>query len=48
VGAGAGLEHAAGAVVRFEALTYNRLEELRRVFMEPLKGLCVGETPVAH
>jgi phosphomannomutase/phosphoglucomutase len=34
-------------VVRFEARTPARLEEIRRIFMEPLKRLGVGE-PVAH
>jgi phosphomannomutase/phosphoglucomutase len=34
-------------VVRFEARTPERLEEIRRIFMEPLKRLGVGE-PVAH
>jgi phosphomannomutase / phosphoglucomutase len=35
-------------VVRFEARTPERLEEIRAIFMEPLKALGVGETPVAH
>ena len=35
-------------VVRFEARTAQRLEEIRATFMEPLKALGVGETPVAH
>ena len=34
-------------VVRFEARTPERLEEIRRIFMEPLRRLGVGE-PVAH
>jgi phosphomannomutase len=35
-------------VVRFEARTAARLEEIRRLFMEPLRRLGVGEATVGH
>jgi phosphomannomutase/phosphoglucomutase len=35
-------------VVRFEARTPERLEEIRNLFMEPLKRLGVGEAAVGH
>jgi phosphomannomutase/phosphoglucomutase len=35
-------------VLRFEARTPERLAEIQAVFMEPLRRLGVGETPVAH
>jgi len=35
-------------VVRFEARTEQRLEEIRALFMEPLKRLGVGEATVGH
>ena len=35
-------------VVRFEAKTPERLEEIRRAFMEPLRRLGVGEAAVGH
>jgi phosphomannomutase/phosphoglucomutase len=35
-------------VVRFEARTAERLEEIRSLFMTPLKALGVGEESVAH
>jgi phosphomannomutase/phosphoglucomutase len=35
-------------VVRFEARTPQRLEEIRSIFMEPLKRLGVGEATVGH
>jgi len=35
-------------VVRFEARSEQRLEEIRATFMEPLKALGVGEAGVAH
>ena len=35
-------------VVRFEARTPERLEEIRRLFMEPLARLGVGEATVGH
>jgi len=35
-------------VVRFEARTPERLEEIRGLFMEPLKRLGVGEATVGH
>jgi len=35
-------------VVRFEARTAERLEEIRSIFMTPLKALGVGEESVAH
>jgi phosphomannomutase/phosphoglucomutase len=35
-------------VVRFEARTAERLEEIRSIFMEPLKRLGVGEAAVGH
>lgn len=35
-------------VVRFEARTAERLEEIRAIFMEPLKRLGVGEATVGH
>jgi phosphomannomutase/phosphoglucomutase len=35
-------------VVRFEARTPERLEEIRAIFMEPLKRLGVGEAAVGH
>ena len=35
-------------VVRFEARTPERLEQIRALFMEPLRALGVGEAPVGH
>ncbi|TMQ69806.1 MAG: phosphomannomutase/phosphoglucomutase [Candidatus Eisenbacteria bacterium] len=35
-------------VVRFEARTEQRLEQIRAMFMEPLKSLGVGEAAVGH
>jgi len=35
-------------VVRFEARSPERLEEIRRMFLEPLKRLGVGEAAVGH
>ncbi len=35
-------------VVRFEARSPERLEEIRAMFLEPLRELGVGETPVGH
>ena len=35
-------------VVRFEARTAQRLEEIRAIFMEPLRRLGVGEAAVGH
>ncbi|HET9326925.1 MAG TPA: phosphomannomutase/phosphoglucomutase [Candidatus Eisenbacteria bacterium] len=35
-------------VVRFEARSEKRLEEIRATFMEPLKSLGVGEAGIAH
>jgi phosphomannomutase/phosphoglucomutase len=35
-------------VVRFEARTAERLEEIKALMMEPLRRLGVGETPVGH
>jgi phosphomannomutase/phosphoglucomutase len=35
-------------VVRFEARTEARLEEIRQLFMEPLRRLGVGEATVGH
>jgi phosphomannomutase/phosphoglucomutase len=35
-------------VVRFEARTPERLEEIREIFMEPLRRLGVGEATVGH
>jgi phosphomannomutase/phosphoglucomutase len=35
-------------VVRFEAKTPERLEEVRAMFMGPLRKLGVGEAPVGH
>ena len=35
-------------VVRFEARTPERLDQIRTLFMEPLRALGVGEAPVGH
>ena len=35
-------------VVRFEARTPERLEQIRALFMEPLRALGVGEAAVGH
>ena len=35
-------------VVRFEAKTPERLDQIRTLFMEPLRALGVGEAPVGH